>query len=66
MSKIRFSNYEIDKLSKNKYVLKVSDKAITYTNEFKIHFIAEYSKERLQELFLRKLDLMSMLSEYDV
>lgn len=44
MSKIRFSKNEIDKLSKNKYVLKVNDKAITYTNEFKIHFIAEYSK----------------------
>ncbi|MEG1132405.1 MAG: hypothetical protein RSD22_09730 [Romboutsia sp.] len=43
MSKIRFSKYEIDTLSKNKYVLKVSEKARTYTNEFKMHFIAEYS-----------------------
>ena len=43
MSKILFSNDEINKLSKNKYVLKVSEKAITYTNEFKIHFIAEYN-----------------------
>ena len=40
MSKIKFSNDEIDKLSKNKYVLNV----IKYTNEFKIYFIAEYSK----------------------
>lgn len=32
MSKVLFSNDEIDKLSKNKYVLKVSEKAITYTN----------------------------------
>ena len=50
MSKIRFSKNEINKLSKNKYVLKVSDKAITYTNEFKIHFIAEYSKGKTSKI----------------
>lgn len=66
MSKIRFSNYEIDKLSNNKYVLKVSDKAITYTNELRYILLLNTVKERLQELFLRKLDLMLMLSEYDV
>lgn len=44
MSKTKFSKSEIDQLIKNKYILKVSEKAITYTNEFKIHFIAEYSK----------------------
>ncbi len=54
MSKIRFSNYEIDKLSKNKYVLKVSDKAITYTNEFKIHFIAEYSKGKTSRVIFEE------------
>lgn len=43
MSKKTFSNEEIKNLSKNKYVKKISDKAITYTNEFKIHFIAEYN-----------------------
>lgn len=44
MSKKVFSDTEVKLLSKNKYVLKVSERAITYTNEFKIHFIAEYSK----------------------
>lgn len=44
MSKILFSNKDIEILSSNKYVLNVSEKAITYSNEFKIHFIAEYSK----------------------
>lgn len=44
MSKTIFLKSEIDQLIKNKYILKVSEKAITYTNEFKIHFIAEYSK----------------------
>ncbi|HDR5039375.1 TPA: IS3 family transposase, partial [Bacillus anthracis] len=37
------SKEEVEELSKNKYVLNVTDKGITYTNEFKIHFIAEYS-----------------------
>lgn len=44
MSKIRFSKNEIDNLSKNKYFLKIINKAITYTNKFKIYFVAEYSK----------------------
>jgi putative transposase len=42
MSKIIFSEKDILNLSKNKYVLKVSEKSITYTNEFKEHFINEY------------------------
>ena len=54
MSKIRFSNNEIEKLSKNKYILKVSDKAITYTNEFKIHFIAEYSKGKTSRIIFEE------------
>ena len=43
MSKKTFSKQDIEVLSKNKYVRNVSEKSITYTNEFKIHFIAEYS-----------------------
>lgn len=42
MSKKIFSEEDIKELSKNKYVKKVSQKGITYTNEFKLHFIAEY------------------------
>lgn len=52
MSKIKFSNNEIDKFSNNKYVFKVIDKAITYTNEFKIHFVAEYSKGKTSRVIL--------------
>lgn len=44
MSKKVFSDKDIEVLVNNKYVRNVSKKAITYTNEFKIHFIAEYSK----------------------
>ncbi|WP_297633071.1 IS3 family transposase [uncultured Clostridium sp.] len=41
MSKKTFSDKEIEILKNNRYVLKVSAKAITYTNEFKIQFIAD-------------------------
>lgn len=54
MSKKKFSNEEIDKLSKNKYVKKISDKAITYTNEFKIHFIAEYNNGKIPRIIFKE------------
>ena len=41
LSKIIFTPEQIDLLSRNKYVKSVSEKAITYTNEFKIQFIAD-------------------------
>lgn len=41
MSKIRFSNEEIEQLKINTNVKNVSEKAITYSDEFKHHFIAE-------------------------
>ena len=44
MSKKIFSEKEINELSKNKYVKKVSEKGITYTDEFKRLFIAENEK----------------------
>lgn len=44
MSKKLFSVEEIDVLSKNKYVKSVSKRGITYTDEFKSLFIAEYNK----------------------
>lgn len=44
MSKELFSPDQIDKLKMNRYVKNVSSKAITYTDEFKLHFIAEYEK----------------------
>ncbi len=42
MSKKVFSDIEVTKLSKNKNISKVSNKAITYTFEFKKKFIDEY------------------------
>lgn len=42
MSKKLFSEQEILELSKNKYVKNATAKGITYTNEFKLQFMAEY------------------------
>lgn len=47
MSKKLFNNEEIKLLSENKYVKNVTDKAITYTDEFKIIFIAARSNGKL-------------------
>ena len=44
MSKKLFSSKDIEILSKNKYVKKVSENGITYTDEFKRLFIAENEK----------------------
>ncbi len=44
MSKKLFSHKDIEVLSKNKYVKNVSEKGITYTDEFKRLFITENEK----------------------
>jgi transposase len=47
MSKKLFSVKEIKKLSSNKYVKSVSEKGITYSEEFKRIFISENEKGKL-------------------
>jgi len=47
MSKIIFTEDEIELLSKNKYVKKVSEKGITYTDEFKRIFVLEKENGRI-------------------
>ena len=47
MSKKLFNDNEIKILSNNKYVKKVSTKAVTYTEEFRNIFIIEYDKGKL-------------------
>lgn len=52
MSNKLFTKEEVKILSKNKYVKNVSEKAITYTNEFKSIFIAENEKGKFpREIF---------------
>ncbi len=41
MSKQLFTKKQVMELSNNKYVVKVSEKAITYSDEFKAHSISE-------------------------
>lgn len=47
MSKKLFSNKEINTLLDNRYVKSVSERGITYTDEFKTLFIAEYGTGKL-------------------
>lgn len=42
MSKITFSKETIESLKQNPYVVKVSEKSTTYSDEFKRLFIEEY------------------------
>lgn len=44
MSKILLKDESIRILSKNKWIRSVSEKSITYTDDFKIHFINEFYK----------------------
>lgn len=64
MSNRLFSKEEINMLSKNKYVKNVSEKGITYTNEFKKIFIDENEKGKLpRQIFEEcslKVDILGM------
>jgi len=41
MSKILFTDVQVKKLSKNKWIKKITNKGITYTNEFKYKLVRE-------------------------
>ncbi|SUM56763.1 Uncharacterised protein [Staphylococcus microti] len=52
MSKRLFTENEIADLKLNKFVQNVTPKAITYTEEFREHFVEEYEKGKLpSEIF---------------
>ena len=53
MSKKIFNEQEILELSKNKYVKNVTSKGITYTNEFKLQFIAEYETGKTSRMIFK-------------
>ena len=44
MSNILFTNEQIEELKKNKYIKNVTERSITYSNEFKKHFVEEKQK----------------------
>ena len=53
MAKKMFSEEEIRNLQANPYVKKVSEKSITYTQEFREIFVIEYQKGKLPTQILR-------------
>lgn len=55
MSNKLFTKEEIQELSKNKYVKHVSEKGITYTQEFKEEFIKKYNNGELPTEIFRGL-----------
>ena len=54
MSKKTFTEKEIKSLSKNPYVKAVSPKGITYTDDFKRHFIAENENGKLPSMIFKE------------
>ena len=57
MSKLRFSKEDIEKLKDNPYILNISEKAITYTNEFKEKFMELYSKGKMPTEIFRLCEI---------
>ena len=43
MSKLKFSKEDIEKLKNNPYIFNITEKAITYADEFKEKFIELYN-----------------------
>ncbi len=54
MAKKLFSDKEVRLLAKNKYIVKVSNKAITFSFEFKKKFIEEYKLGKLPRLIFKE------------
>ena len=57
MSKLRFSKEDIKKLKDNPYILNISEKAITYTDEFKEKFMELYSKGKMPTEIFRLYEI---------
>ena len=57
MSKLRFSKDDIEKLKDNPYILNISEKAITYTDEFKEKFMELYSKGKMPTEIFRLCEI---------
>ena len=72
MSNILFTNSEVKKLRKNKYVKNVSNKSITYTDEFKEKVVFEtenykkFSRQVFEECNLVTQKYGLVLSNYQI
>ncbi len=64
MSKQLFTKQQIKELSENKYVLRVSDKSITYSDDFKAHAIAETKLGKISTVIFEEAGFdMSYMSD---
>lgn len=57
MGKHYFTKEQQEILNKNIYIKKVSEKAITYTEEFRDKFFEEYSNGKLPQMILTELGI---------
>lgn len=57
MSKLKFSKEDIEKLKDNPYILNITEKAITYADEFKEKFIELYNKGIMPTEIFRKCEI---------
>lgn len=55
MGKNYFTAEQVEQLRENKYVKKVSEKAITYTEEFKEMYLSEYKSGKLPSQILDEM-----------
>ena len=57
MSKLRFCKEDIEKLKDNPYISNISEKAITYTDEFKEKFVELYNKGKMPTEIFRLCEI---------
>lgn len=57
MARVQFSDETIEKLRRNKYVLKVSDRSIQFSSEFKAILVSESLKGKPQKTILSELGI---------
>ena len=55
MGKYYFTPEQVEELRKNKYVKHISEKAITYTEEFKERFMLEYNSGKLPSQIITEM-----------
>jgi hypothetical protein len=68
MSKILFTDAQVKKLSKNKWIKNITNKAITYTDEFKYKLVKECEdyKKFPQDVFREAVSILKLLVKEDM
>ena len=68
MSKILFTDIQIQKLRKNKWIKNITSKRITYTDDFKIKLVKECEdyKKFPQDVFREEVSILKLLVKEDM